>query len=139
MYHVSEYIKEEVTFPKNIPARIYLQRLRGEECFTPLHWHHEIEINQMLLGEANFTVNGNTTRISAGDIFLVNSEDVHMGEIPRELPAEAWEQELITILWDYDFLKKYVDAKGMLRFDLEHCDAGIRGQIQEWVTRIGTL
>ncbi len=139
MYHVSEYIKEEVTFPKNIPARIYLQHLRGEECYTPLHWHHEIEINQMLSGEANFTVNGNTTRISAGDIFLVNSEDVHMGEIPRELPVEAWEQELITILLDYDFLKNYVEAKGTLRFDLNQCDAAIRGQIQEWVTRIGIL
>ena len=52
------YFKEEITYSERLPAKIIHQTLSGSECFTPMHWHNEIEVNLMLRGMAEFTVNG---------------------------------------------------------------------------------
>lgn len=108
--HVIElYRKEEIEHINNIPARILHQQLSGTECTVSMHWHKHIELNLILKGEAEFTVDGIKSLLKPGDFIIINSSDIHMGTTPLQIPLQDRYQELITILWDYDFLHRYVD------------------------------
>ena len=78
------YRKEEIEHINKIPARILHQQLAGTECTVPMHWHKHIEINLMLSGEAEFTVDGVKRILSPGDLIIINSSDIHMGTAPLE-------------------------------------------------------
>lgn len=110
------YFKEEVTYSDRLPAKIIHQVLSGAECFTSMHWHKEIELNLMMQGKAEFTVNGKKRLLMPGDFILVNSQDVHMGEYPVSTPIGERFQELLTILLDYEFLRNYANNISELRF-----------------------
>ena len=128
------YRKEEIEHINRIPARILHQQLAGTECTVPMHWHKHIEINLMLLGEAEFTVDGTKRTLSPGDFIIINSGDIHMGTAHPEIPLRNRYQELITILWDYDFLYGYVDHLPALRFEMpraEDLEGKIKGLIME--------
>lgn len=130
------YFKEEITYSERLPAKIIHQTLSGSECFTPMHWHNEIEVNLMLRGMAEFTVNGEKRLLKPGDYILINSRDIHMGQYPVETPIGERFQELITILWDYEFLRRYSDHAGGLRFLLPD-DQNEAGDVKGYVQSIG--
>lgn len=115
-YMKETYFKEEISYSERLPAKIIHQTLSGAECFTPMHWHNEIEVNLMLQGQAEFTVNGDTRLLQPGDYILINSRDIHMGQYPTQVPIGERFQELITIQWDYEFLKRYAEQSSRLRF-----------------------
>lgn len=117
------YRKEEIEHISKIPARILHQQLSGTECTVSMHWHKHIEINLMLSGEAEFTVDGDKSLLQPGDFIIINSGDIHMGTARPEIPLGERYQELITILWDYDFLYGYVDHLSTLRFEMPQSEA----------------
>lgn len=129
------YKMEEVVHLDKIPARILHQMVRDEECYVPLHWHKDIELNLMLFGNTEFTVNGKRKRTLAGELILINSEDIHMGAPPTGVVGFEPKMELITILWDYDFLKQYSEQP-VLRFDLEQ-NSEIRREVRDKIIQIG--
>lgn len=129
------YKMEEVVHLDKIPARILHQMVRDEECYVPLHWHKDIELNLMLLGNTEFTVNGKRNRTLAGELILINSEDIHMGAPPTGVVGFEPEMELITILWDYDFLKQYSEQP-VLRFDLGQ-NSEIKREVRDKIIQIG--
>lgn len=112
------YRKEEIEHIDNIPAKILHQQLAGTECSVSMHWHKHIEIDMMLSGDAEFTVDGDKRLLRPGDFIIINSGDVHMGTAPSKIPLKDRYQELITILWDYDFLHRYVEHLPVLRFEM---------------------
>ena len=115
-----KYSKENINHINKIPARIIHQMVRGTECYVPLHWHKDIEINLLLMGEALFTVNGKKCKLSPGEFIIINSEDLHKGEPffqSTSIEKESY-MELITIQWDYDFLNYYVKNEYPLRLRL---------------------
>lgn len=136
---MSHYIKEEIIHCHNIPALIKYQRLEGINCSVPLHWHKDIELNLMLNGIGEFTVNGEKTVIRSGDLILINSEDVHMGEPPLSIPLKERKLELITLLWDYDFLFQYADHISELRFQLDNFGVNDKKNISDMIRQIGSL
>lgn len=117
------YRKEEIEHINKIPARILHQQLAGTECTVPMHWHKHIEINLMLSGEAEFIVDGVKRELKPGDFIIINSSDIHMGTAHPEIPLKDRYQELITILWDYDFLYRYVDHLSELRFEMPQSES----------------
>lgn len=136
---IRNYIKEEIVHCEKIPALIKYQRLEGMDCSVPLHWHRDIELNLMLSGTGEFTVNGKKTVLNAGELILVNSEDIHMGEPPASVPLPERKLELITILWDYDFLLRYAGNRENLRFDLSLCGEEETAKVADMTGRIGVL
>lgn len=126
---------EEVVHLDKIPAKILHQMVEDEECYVPLHWHKDIELNLMLQGNTEFTVNGKVNRVMQGELILINSGDIHMGAVPVGVPGFEPKLELITILWDYDFLRQYSDEQ-VLRFDL-NCGTDILKKLQDLIIHIG--
>lgn len=132
------YRKEEIEHLRNIPARILHQMLDGCDCDTSLHWHHDIEINLVLQGEGVFTVEGHTYTLAPGEFIVINSEDMHMGEGCPNLTLAKRHIELITILFDYDFLFKYVRMKGKMRLQMPE-NSDLKKEIRDMIIQIGIL
>lgn len=132
------YKKEEIEHINKIPAKIIHQYLSGTECSVGMHWHKDIEINFMLLGEAEFTVDGKTKALHPGEFIIINSGDIHRGTAPMNIPVQERHQELITILWDYDFLHNYLEHLSNLRFEMPQDEFLIK-QIRDLLISIGTI
>lgn len=132
---IETYKMEEVVHLDKIPAKILHQKVKNEDCYVPLHWHRHIELNLMLQGNTEFKVNGKIKRVMQGELILINSGDIHMGAPPAGVPGFEPDMELLTILWDYDFLKQYSDLP-ILRFDLD-CKENVRKKIRDFIIQIG--
>lgn len=131
------YKKEEIVHIDKIPAKIIHQQLSGSECSVGMHWHKDIEINLILLGEAEFTVDGKAYVLHPGEFNIINSGDIHKGTGLLDIPVQKRYQELITILWDYDFLHGYLDHLDTLRFYMPE-DEFIIKEIRNKLISIGT-
>ena len=132
------YKKEEVIHIENVPARVIHQILDKEECYCPLHWHEDIEIDLFLFNNAVFTVNGRSEICQPGDFLIINSGDIHAGKGDYLSPEAQRHQELLTIQFDYDYLRRYYPGNSALRFKNE-LDPEIYEQIRAILIRIGTL
>ena len=112
--------------------------VRGAECYVPLHWHKDIEINLLLMGEALFTVNGKKYKLSPGEFIIINSEDLHKGEpfFQETSNKNDCYLELITIQWDYDFLNYYAKNEYPLRLSLTK-DKNIITKMRDKILDIG--
>ena len=133
-----KYRKEEVIHIDRVPARIIHQMLTGLECYCPLHWHKDIEINLFLRNPADFLVNGVSRHMEAGDFILINSGDLHSGlGDPGHSEAER-SQELLTLQLDYDFLKSYCGGEGAMRFR-DTMSADVYDRIRGILLEIGKI
>ena len=113
---IHKYKKEEIIHSEKIPAKISYQNLKGNECFCPLHWHKDFEINFVLKNVAEFVVNGKTKIVMPGDFIFINSSDLHAGNGDFEKILSERSQELLTIQIDYQFFKFYFDTDCPIRF-----------------------
>lgn len=132
---IETYKMEEVVHLNKIPAKILHQMVEDEDCYVPLHWHRDIELNLMLYGNTHFTVNGKVNPVMQGELIVINSGDIHMGAVPAGKPGFEPRLELLTILWDYDFLKQYTDEQ-VLRFDL-NCEEHVKEKLRDLIINIG--
>ncbi|MDE6788161.1 MAG: AraC family transcriptional regulator [Ruminococcus sp.] len=49
-----------------------------EEGFHELHWHNEVEICYIRQGTGKYLINGIDYNFSAGDIFIISNDDIHL-------------------------------------------------------------
>ena len=80
--------------------------------FVPTHWHRAIEINYILTGEVDITVNGKTTELLPGDLFLIDSY------IPHSV-SSIHGNNAILIQLPHLLLKKYIPDFDNLSFSLD--------------------
>lgn len=60
------------------PMECFITRTEGIQHFQfPLHWHRNIEIMQVLRGNAEVTIGNETFSANEGDIFFINQEELH--------------------------------------------------------------
>lgn len=68
-----DYQYEKIDYEIDLPIKIFTHRV---ERF-PYHWHEAIEILFVLEGELEIRVNQDDYQLRAGDIFLVNRNELH--------------------------------------------------------------
>jgi xylan 1,4-beta-xylosidase len=89
-----------------IPVKIFTQSL---ELF-PYHWHEETEILFILKGSIEVMIDRQATVLKAGDIFLVNRNEIHF---LRSLDKQERAQLLILQFSLEQFQKYGVETNGM--------------------------
>lgn len=94
MYH-----HELVTPNEGLPIRVIEHR--GNESNVLLHWHQAVEIDLVLAGSANYVISGKHKTAKAGDIVLINANEIH-GVSSIETSAET---SAVTLLLPYQFLE----------------------------------
>lgn len=109
-----KFYKEKIETDMLIPAKIYIGNTKGESCNYPLHWHNNLEFVLVLSGEISGKINNQKIKVSAGEIFFVNSGDLHETQVSDKNSIEA-----VTLLISYDLLKKYCPDIDLYYFDFE--------------------
>lgn len=121
-----EYYQEMVETEAGIPARIYYGGTGRDNLYYPLHWHRNLEFNLVLEGKIRGRVNGKPVEACDGEIFFVNSGELHETDGSAERILRC-----ITLLLDEQLLREYCKNLDSIRFELE------KGSSQE--QRIGQL
>lgn len=78
--------------------------LRGP---LPPHWHEEIELDYVLNGSLIYIINGVSTKVSPGEIAVVNSGVVHSGLELDDAPRA----EVLAVLLDRKLFEPYLGGR----------------------------
>jgi xylan 1,4-beta-xylosidase len=131
------YQFENVEHYKNLPIRIFFHSIK--EC--SYHWHRDIELLFVLNGTILVQADYRDTLLRKGDLFLVDSGDIH-------LTHESGDKNLILALQiDPSFIEKHDPEITRRKFDFnamftKNPNLPVFGQIREimalimWETRI---
>ncbi|RIX52186.1 AraC family transcriptional regulator [Paenibacillus nanensis] len=68
--------KEKVKLAQHYPL-IVAETIGVTSLYQRMHWHDVLEINLIKSGTGYYIINGQTYEFEAGDIFLINSNDLH--------------------------------------------------------------
>lgn len=68
--------KEKVKLAQNYPL-IVAETIGVTSLYQRLHWHDVLEINLIKSGTGHYMINGQSYEFQQGDIFLINSNDLH--------------------------------------------------------------
>ena len=101
---MSELYESEDFIYNRIPIRIFNHCFDGIEIFTPTHWHRNIEFNLVTCGRIRRIVDGIQYDQTEGDIFIVNSGEIH---------ADHWIDETdhfegITVQISKSFMERWL-------------------------------
>ena len=106
------YKYEKIEHETNIPIKLhnfYFENYSSEGIGK--HWHRSIELLIPLYGNFDLWINGDITTIHAGELFIVNSQEIH--EIIPHHYEEYYKGYALQI--DYDYIKKcYPDIEKKL-------------------------
>lgn len=121
-----EYYHEKVETEAGVPARIYYSGSGRDKLHYPLHWHQNLELNLVLEGCIRGKTGGVETEAGAGEIFFVNSGELHEtdGSCGGSLRS-------VTLLLEEELLREYCPNLDEYYFKVE------RGSSQE--RRLGQL
>lgn len=64
------------------PVKIKRREIYGQGLIFESHWHEQLQILYFELGEAVIYCNSRVVQIQAGDLVILNSNDIHYGETP---------------------------------------------------------
>jgi len=100
------------TSPK-LPFKYYLHDANSSKYVAP-HWHQSIELGFMVSkNDLNFKDNDTIYHYHQGDIWIINSRDVHASTLNTTKNLFQF-----CLIIDYDFLKKIYPEINQLKFKL---------------------
>lgn len=128
-----EFYHEKIETDSKIPARIYYGGTNLDKLRYPLHWHHNLELDLVMEGCIKGKVNGNSVEVREGEIFFVNSGELH------ETDATACKvMRSITILLSDELLREYCPDIDSWTFFIEK-GSSQQKQIAEYIKRCAEL
>lgn len=116
-----KYKYETMKYNDNLPAKIEL----CGSIDPDVHWHKEIELIYLVNGELTVSKNGSEYGLNKGDVFLMNS-----GEIHQLSPENEDDTELLVLHLSYDFVKKFDDMFDMHSF-IVHPDSRAEQELKK--------
>lgn len=109
-----EYYREEIETDALIPARIFFGGGSADKLRYPLHWHQNLEFDLVLSGSICGRISGQETKANPGEIFFVNSGDLHETDGGQDGPLRS-----ITVLLSDELLREYCPQFSELYFEIE--------------------
>ena len=121
-----QHLKEAVPSRKSsgytiFPLVIYSPQPVDEIYFIPYHWHEEIEIIYIETGEFIIHINGIAHHAKSGDIFFINSAEIHQIAALTKISshhAMVFDPKIIRFEWHDPSSQKYITPliKGRVRY-----------------------
>lgn len=81
-----------IQMPGDFPMTVSVSR-GVTPLFQRLHWHHALEINLITSGTGTYIINGQEYQFGAGDVFLIDAQDIHRAFEDKHL-------EMIIIMFE---------------------------------------
>jgi AraC-like DNA-binding protein len=127
------YLYETEAFVVNrVPLRIFNHTLEGDNIYTPLHWHRNIEFNLTTKGRINLMIDGRSKNIYKGEWCVVNSGELHSN---RWIDKEDYFCG-VTVQISKSFVDNWI-GKNVI-FHLPE-DEDIYSQVAEYIVQFGEL
>lgn len=105
-----EYRYENIEHDSKIPIKIFTHTL---EQF-PYHWHEDMEILFVLKGTIEVFVDREVTFLKEGDIFLINSNEIHYVKSTNYLEKS----QLLVLQFNKEYLNKFNIDLSQIQFKL---------------------
>lgn len=78
-------LKRELVLPNNdLPFRMFVFEGRNGNYRVTKHWHDSVEIFLVFEGQIDFYINSSYYDLSKGKFIIVNSNEVHSIDVPKE-------------------------------------------------------
>lgn len=106
---MSLYTYELIKENEHLPAHFNIVSVSA--MTIPAHWHPYLEILYILTGQMTAVIQAETYELSAGDILIINSEDIHMTQTHGE------ETQYLLLQISASQLQKFFSDVHLLRFD----------------------
>lgn len=99
--------KQEVEYIGSTSLHVTHDQAFGLRGPLPPHWHEEVELDYVLNGSLIYIINGVSTKVSAGEIAVVNSGVVHSGLALDDAPRA----EVLAVLLDRKLFEPYLGER----------------------------
>lgn len=110
-----KYEYQTIEYNDNLPARIEYSENPGSEYRAESHWHKEIELFYLLDGTLSITKNNHETMLNSGDLFLLNSGEIHSVNVDDgDKTIKA-----VRVYLSFDFAKKFDDSLDLIYFKVD--------------------
>ncbi|MCG7405951.1 AraC family transcriptional regulator [Paenibacillus sp. ACRRX] len=70
-------LRDDIEFPSSSFPLLTTSTEGVSPGFQRLHWHHALELNYIREGTGFYVINGLKIQFQAGDLILINSDDLH--------------------------------------------------------------
>lgn len=91
---------------------IFFWVFNDKSSYVPTHWHSAIEVMYILEGEVDILINGETTRLLPGDVYLIDSA------IPHSTKSLSGNRAILIQL-PYRLLERYIPDIDNRRFNFD--------------------
>ncbi|MBO6163438.1 MAG: helix-turn-helix transcriptional regulator [Lachnospiraceae bacterium] len=124
------YPYESIVPNRDLPFKMFLFEGANGNYYREKHWHREIEIFSVFTGGLEFVLEKGDIALSAGQIIVVNSNEVHAIRAP--IPNHT-----LVIQIPLDLFSDYLSPAGMISFHhrVPACDAEAN-QITDRLNRV---
>ena len=90
---------EKIHLDKDLPMKLIDIFLEKNDSTIDAHWHHSIEILVPILGDIDLKVNNKNVLVKSGDIYIINSKDIHY--LKSADPNQPYKGYVLQISYDY--------------------------------------
>lgn len=109
-----KYYHEKVETDGKVPARIYYGGTGLDKLHYPLHWHHNLEFDLVIEGCIRGRIDGRPVEVREGEIFFVNSGEIHETDGSGETRLRS-----VTVLLSDEMLREYCPDLDSWYFSIE--------------------
>lgn len=100
-----------IKYDSGLPARIRFVESPTDRCRGEPHWHREPELIYVESGEVTLTVAKRVQTLKSGEVFIVNSGEIHK--------LEAENATYLSVHLFYDFIKQFEPKLDGFDFGIE--------------------
>ena len=80
---LKDFTYEMVVPNEDLPCKFFIFEGKNGNYRRANHWHQSVEIFLVLEGELRFYINNHSQPLSAGELIIVNSNEIHSIEAPK--------------------------------------------------------
>ena len=106
---LKDFTYEMVVPNEDLPCKFFIFEGKNGNYRRANHWHQSVEIFLVLEGELRFYINNQSQPLSAGELIIVNSNEIHSIHAPRK-------NETVVLQIPLKQFEKYFTAQRFIRF-----------------------
>ncbi|WP_269476974.1 helix-turn-helix transcriptional regulator [Hominibacterium faecale] len=122
-------LPEQINYEKNLPFAIGFSNVAKE----PPHYHREMEMALILRGTASYRIHHQKYQLSAGDVIIVDTEDLH------RIDQSSEDVLMLTMYVDLEFFNDLYPNIDFMIFACEECARESTSRHQQLQNKVAFL
>lgn len=120
-----ELYEKKVINDEEFPIQVFRNQMRKKGQIFHDHWHEHIELHYVMEGSCTIRISGNIRVGTAGDLIVINSNELHMGF------CESKNMVVLVVIFEMDAFSKELANQNYIFKDLIQSDATIKELLED--------